>query len=72
MLSPRRSAQLGLGAACLILVTSIYVLVAGAADTNRQQSDLTAPSAAHAAPVQGHAELVPVGVAQALGVTARE
>jgi hypothetical protein len=33
MLSPRRSAQLGLGVACLILVSSVAVLVAGAADS---------------------------------------
>jgi hypothetical protein len=32
MLSPRRIAQLGLSAACLTLVTSITVLVAGASD----------------------------------------
>jgi len=35
MLTPRRSAQLGLGAACLILVSSVAVLVAGAADSNK-------------------------------------
>jgi len=35
MLSPRRLAQLGLSAACLTLVASITVLVAGAADTGR-------------------------------------
>jgi len=33
MLSPRRSAQIGLGVACLILVSSVAVLVAGAADS---------------------------------------
>ena len=38
MLTPRRCAQLGLGAACLILVSSVAVLVAGAADSGR---DLT-------------------------------
>jgi hypothetical protein len=35
MLTPRRSAQLGLGAACLILVSSVAVLVAGAADSQK-------------------------------------
>jgi len=35
MLTPRRSAQLGLGAACLILVSSVFILVAGAADSNK-------------------------------------
>ncbi len=34
MLSPRRGAQLGLGIACLILVSSVAVLVAGAADSS--------------------------------------
>jgi hypothetical protein len=38
MLSPRRSAQLGLGAACLTLVTSITVLVAGSSDPNQNES----------------------------------
>jgi len=38
MLTPRRCAQLGLGAACLILVSSVAVLVAGAADSGK---DLT-------------------------------
>jgi hypothetical protein len=37
MLTPRRSAQLGLGAACLILVSSIAVLVAGAADSGKDR-----------------------------------
>lgn len=37
MLTPRRSAQLGLGAACLILVSSIAVLVAGAADSRKDK-----------------------------------
>ena len=31
MLSPRRSAQLGLSAACLLLVACVTILVAGAA-----------------------------------------
>lgn len=37
MLTPRRSAQLGLGAACLILVSSVAVLVAGAADSRKDK-----------------------------------
>jgi hypothetical protein len=52
MLSPRRSAQLGLGAACLTLVTSITVLIAGSSDPN--QSQKTAPEIApppHVAPL---------------------
>jgi hypothetical protein len=40
MLSPRRSAQLGLGIACLILVSSIAVLVAGAADPANSQANI--------------------------------
>jgi len=75
MLSPRRSAQLGLGAACLILVTSVYVLVAGASasNSNRNTSEmnLTASPAQTMPAVNGHTELVPVGVVQTLGMTAR-
>jgi ribosome-associated protein YbcJ (S4-like RNA binding protein) len=36
-MTPRRSAQLGLGAACLILVSSVAVLVAGAADSRKDK-----------------------------------
>jgi len=74
MLSPRRSAQLGLGAACLILVTSVYVLVAGASasNSNRNTSEMNlTASPAQTMPARGHTELVPVGVAQTLGMTAR-
>jgi hypothetical protein len=38
MLTSRRSAQLGLGAACLLLVSSVAVLVAGAADSQKPNS----------------------------------
>jgi hypothetical protein len=36
MLTPRRSAQLGLGGACLVLVSSVAVLVAGGSDAGRE------------------------------------
>ena len=38
MLTPRRSAQLGLGGACLVLVSSVAVLVAGGSDSGREVS----------------------------------
>ena len=38
MLRPRRSAQLGLGGACLVLVSSVAVLVAGGSDAGREVS----------------------------------
>ena len=74
MLSPRRSAQLGLSAACLMLVTSVYVLVAGASDTNRNTSEMkvTASPVQSMPAARGQAELVPVGVAQTFGMTARQ
>jgi hypothetical protein len=36
MLTPRRSAQLGLGGACLVLVSSVAVLIAGGSDAGRE------------------------------------
>jgi hypothetical protein len=54
MLSPRRSAQLGLGIACLILVSSIAVLVAGAADPVNSQANIevsNVPAAVTQSPV---------------------
>jgi hypothetical protein len=39
MLSPRRSAQLGLSAASLMLVTSVTVLIAGASDSGSKPSN---------------------------------
>ena len=44
MLSPRQSAQLGLGAACLILVSSVAVLVGGASDQNGAEKNEAAVS----------------------------
>jgi len=49
MLSPRHLAQLGLSAACLTLVTSITVLVAGASDTGRSTSEQS--TASHVTPL---------------------
>jgi hypothetical protein len=40
MLSPRRSAQLGLGIACLILVSSVAVLLAGATDPANSKANI--------------------------------
>jgi hypothetical protein len=40
MLTPRRSAQIGLGIACLILVSSVAVLVAGAADPANSNANI--------------------------------
>jgi hypothetical protein len=51
MLTPRRSAQLGLGGACLVLVSSVAVLVAGGSDAGRElpsNSGFTAPAVAPA------------------------
>jgi hypothetical protein len=39
MLTPRRSAQLGLGGACLVLVSSVAVLVAGGSDAGQVSSN---------------------------------
>jgi hypothetical protein len=39
MLTPRRSAQLGLGGACLVLVSSVAVLVAGGSDAGQISSN---------------------------------
>jgi hypothetical protein len=49
MLTPRRSAQLGLGGACLVLVSSVAVLVAGGSDAGREVPSnpaFTAPAVA--------------------------
>jgi|HubBroStandDraft_5_1064220.scaffolds.fasta_scaffold385514_3 hypothetical protein len=54
MLSPRRSAQLGLGIACLILVSSVAVLVAGAADPANSKANIevsNVPAAVTQSPV---------------------
>ena len=49
MLSPRRVAQLGLSAACLALVTSVTVLIAGASDMD-SNSNAPLVVSPHAAP----------------------
>jgi hypothetical protein len=59
MLSPRRSAQLGLGAACLMLVTSITVLVAGSAESNHSQN-----TAQTADQVSGESHVTPLATGQ--------
>ncbi|HLL89790.1 MAG TPA: redoxin domain-containing protein [Tepidisphaeraceae bacterium] len=43
MLSPRRSAQLGLGLACLLLISSLGVLAAGASDGAKHLAKAAAP-----------------------------
>jgi hypothetical protein len=45
MLTPRRSAQIGLGIACLILVSSVAVLVAGAADPANSKANVEVSNA---------------------------
>jgi hypothetical protein len=45
MLTPRRSAQIGLGIACLILVSSVAVLVAGAADPANSKANIEVSNA---------------------------
>jgi len=51
MLSPRRCAQLGLSAASLTLVTSITVLVAGAAESSRINNRPVVDIASHVTPL---------------------
>ena len=41
MLSPRRSAQLGLSAASLALVTSITILIAGSSDPSKAPANIS-------------------------------
>jgi hypothetical protein len=73
MLSPRRSAQLGLGAASLILVASVAVLVAGAADPNKNKDvQQTTGSSVKSTSSDVRTELMPMGVAQTLAVTAKQ
>jgi len=45
MLSPRRSAQLGLSAASLTLVTSVAILIAGSSDPNKAPANVTSLNA---------------------------
>jgi hypothetical protein len=53
MLSPRRTAQLGLGAASLMLVTTITVLVAGSSEPSNSSDKASAasPPAAQVTPL---------------------
>jgi hypothetical protein len=52
MLSPRRSAQLGLSAASLTLVTSIAILIAGSSDPAKAPADVNSvSSSAQVAPL---------------------
>ena len=51
MLSPRRSAQLGLSAACLTLVTCITVLVAGSNEPNHNTNSQIASTSSRVAPL---------------------
>jgi hypothetical protein len=52
MLSPRRSAQLGLSAASLTLVTCITILIAGSSDPSKAPADISpSVSTAHAMPL---------------------
>jgi hypothetical protein len=55
MLTPRRSAQIGLGIACLILVSSVAVLVAGAADPANSNANI---EVSNATPTVGHSSNV--------------
>jgi hypothetical protein len=51
MMSARRTAQLGLGAACLTLVTSITVLVAGSVEPSNTGSVTPSVSSSHVTPL---------------------
>ncbi len=71
MLSPRRSAQLGLGAACLILVSSVAVLVAGASDYTTDNSKHANAPISRSAGTEGESQATPAvsSLSASLGVT---
>ncbi len=68
MVSSRRSAQLGLMAACLILVWSIGVLVVGAADDKHSAAAQSETPSANVSNQNSHANSVPLGMSQSFAV----
>jgi hypothetical protein len=69
MLTPRRSAQLGLGAACLIMVSSVAVLVAGAADSTKVTTVQPDTSKTIQTPAStNHVQNLPVGMTQSFAI----
>jgi hypothetical protein len=70
MLSPRRTAQLGLSAACLTLVTCITMLVAGAKETGTANPGL-APRSNHITPVSTELPGMPTNITPSFSVASK-
>lgn len=69
MLSPRRSAQLGLSAASLMLVTTVTVLIAGASDSGQKPAAAASVNhSSHITPLaSGQVGSLPSDLTQQLG-----